>query len=377
MLIYRLHLSQFHRKTGLKHKHFMTNQIPENKPHRRFNPLNGDWILVSPHRATRPWQGQVEESISHDLAPHDPDCYLCAGNTRASSKVNPEYSGPYVFDNDFPALLDESVDEHSGPEEQMNNDGNLFHSEAVSGVSKVICFSEQHHLTLPEMTFSMVRDIVDTWAALYLELGQRYPWVQIFENKGAINGCSNPHPHGQLWASDQIPTLVMREDEKQKNYLADHGENLLVEYGRRELALGKRIVAQNEHWLVLVPYWATWPYETLLLPKRQVGAFVDLENVERDSLAKILQALTIKYDNLFKTSFPYSMGWHCAPTIAGQRNEHWQLHAHFYPPLLRSASIKKFMVGYEMLAEAQRDMTPEQAAEQLAQQSDIHFKARL
>jgi UDPglucose--hexose-1-phosphate uridylyltransferase len=250
MLIYRLHLSQFHRKTGLKHKHFMTNQIPENKPHRRFNPLNGDWILVSPHRATRPWQGQVEESISHDLAPHDPDCYLCAGNTRASSKVNPEYSGPYVFDNDFPALLDESVDEHSGPEEQMNNDGNLFHSEAVSGVSKVICFSEQHHLTLPEMTFSMVRDIVDTWAALYLELGQRYPWVQIFENKGAINGCSNPHPHGQLWASDQIPTLVMREDEKQKNYLADHGENLLVEYGRRELALGKRIVAQNEHWLV-------------------------------------------------------------------------------------------------------------------------------
>lgn len=354
----------------------MTNQTQENKPHRRFNPLNGDWVLVSPHRATRPWQGQVEELSVDEIPPHDPDCYLCAGNTRASGKVNPDYLGPYVFDNDFPALLEESADENSLASERLENEGNLFLSEAVSGVSQVICFSEQHHLTLPEMTFSMVRNIVDTWAKLYLELGRKYQWVQIFENKGAINGCSNPHPHGQLWASDRVPTLVIREDENQKSYLADHGENLLFEYGRREQSLNKRVVTQNEDWLVLVPYWATWPYETLLLPKRQIGAFADLKDDERDNLAKILQSLTIKYDNLFQTSFPYSMGWHCAPTMAEHGNEHWQLHAHFYPPLLRSATIKKFMVGYEMLAEAQRDMTPEQAAEQLAQQSDIHFKVR-
>ena len=331
-------------------------------------------MLVSPHRATRPWQGQVEEQSKHELPAHDPDCYLCAGNTRANGEVNPNYTGPWVFDNDFPALFDDVDLADAVTEDKDQSEGGLFQSESVSGVSKVICFSEQHHLTLPEMTPSMIRNIIDEWVVLYEDLGKRFLWVQIFENKGAINGCSNPHPHGQLWASDRVPTLVAKEDEKQKSYMDKTGSNLLFEYGQRELSINERIVCKNTHWVVVVPYWATWPFETMLLPRRRLGTFSELTDEEKEGLAEILQILTIKYDNLFQTSFPYSMGWHCSPNSPEQPQKHWQLHAHFYPPLLRSATIKKFMVGYEMLAEAQRDMTPEQAAQRLREQSDIHFK---
>ena len=352
-------------------KHGIEKEVENSVPHRRFNPLSGEWVLVSPQRATRPWQGQLEESVIVQLPDHDPDCYLCAGNVRANGEINPNYRGPFVFDNDFPALLQDVE-----PCEQDNDA--LFQRMSVSGVSKVICFSEKHNLTLPEMPVEMIRGIVDTWADLYEQLGKTYRWVQIFENKGAINGCSNPHPHGQLWASDALPTLVSKEDEQQRAFLADNGKNLLQEYSEREILLDERVVLKNAHWVVVVPYWATWPFETLLLPRRIVGAFASLTNEEKDSLADIIRLLTIKYDNLFQTSFPYSMGWHCAPNHIGaaetNATDHWQLHAHFYPPLLRSATIRKFMVGYEMLAEAQRDMTPEQAAGRLRLQPETHFK---
>ena len=340
-------------------------------------------MLVSPQRATRPWQGQVEALVTTSLPAHDPDCYLCAGNTRANGEINPAYVGPYVFANDFPALLEGTVGaapaELTGQEASDTNLetglNGLFRNEAVSGVSQVICYSESHDLTLPEMTLPMIRKIVDTWTDLYLELGRKYQWVQIFENKGAINGCSNPHPHGQVWASDCVPTLVNQEQEKQKQYMEAHGHNLLVEYCQQELAIDKRIVCKNSHWVAMVPYWATWPFETLLLPARHLSKFTELSAEEKDSLAEILRILTIKYDNLFQTSFPYSMGWHCAPELAEGSDKHWQLHAHFYPPLLRSATVRKFMVGYEMLAESQRDMTPEQAAERLQQLPDVHYRA--
>ena len=352
-------------------KNGIEKQIENNVPHRRFNPLSGEWILVSPQRATRPWQGQVEESTRVELPEHDADCYLCSGNVRVNGEINPTYRGPFVFDNDFPALLEDvaACDEE--------NDA-LFQRMSVSGVSKVICFSERHDLTLPEMSVEMIRSIVDVWAALYEALGKTYRWVQVFENKGAINGCSNPHPHGQLWASDAVPTLVAREDERQKAFMQDNDKNLLLEYSQREILLNERVVLKNAHWVVVVPYWATWPFETLLLPRRSVDVFAALTSEEKDSLAAIIQLLTIKYDNLFQASFPYSMGWHCAPNSIGETEakatDHWQLHAHFYPPLLRSATIRKFMVGYEMLAEAQRDMTPEQAAERLRTQPETHFK---
>ncbi len=344
-------------------------------PHRRLNALTGDWVLVSPHRAKRPWQGQVEAADNSVQPSYDETCYLCPGNVRINGAHNPEYQGPFVFQNDFAALNTQTPDASVNQEDLLQ-----LHSE--QGCSRVICYSPDHSKTLPELSISEIQAVIQCWIHQYQDLSRDYGWVQVFENKGAINGCSNPHPHGQIWASKGIPTLPAREDAQQAAYLAKHGKNLLQRYSELELADRSRLVLENADWLVVVPYWASWPFETLLLPKRVVQHLEQLTDAEQRSLAEILQALTIRYDNLFQCSFPYSMGWHCAPygtatdttTSSATDNGHWQLHAHFYPPLLRSASVKKFMVGYEMLAETQRDMTPEQAAARLRDLPAIHYK---
>ena len=334
-------------------------------PHRRFNALTGDWILVSPHRTKRPWLGKHEPPAVDQRPAHDPKCLLCAGNLRQNGDRNPDYTSTFVFENDFPAILPER-----GPEIVQSG---LLQSAPAAGTCRVICFSPRHDLTLPELAVTDIRKIVDTWAEQILELGQKYRWVQVFENKGDVMGCSNPHPHGQIWAGDFVPNEPAKEDARQLAHFEQTGSPLLIDYLATELELGARVVVQNDHWAALVPYWATWPYETLLLPKRHVARLPDLTGVERESLADILKRFLTRYDNLFEVAFPYSMGWHGAPS-AGPAAPHWQLHAHFFPPLLRSATVKKFMVGYEMLAEAQRDLTPEQAAEKLRSLPEVHFK---
>jgi len=338
----------------------------EHAPHRRRNALTGDWILVSPHRTQRPWQGQNESTGSHVRPAHDPTCYLCPGNQRAGGISNPAYTSTFVFQNDFSALIPDT-DAAGGQNDE------LFLNESVRGECRVICFSPRHDLTLPDMPVADIRRVVDTWNEQIADLRKTYQWVQVFENKGAAMGCSNPHPHGQIWASNSLPNEPAKEDRNQREYHKSHGSLLLVDYLNKELANGERIVVENKHWVAVVPYWAVWPFETLLLPRRHVRQFSELTDTERDALAEILKRLLTRYDNLFQTSFPYSMGWHGMP-FNGEVNGHWQLHAHFYPPLLRSATIKKFMVGYEMLAEAQRDLTAEQAAERLRAASDIHYK---
>ena len=334
-------------------------------PHRRFNPLNGEWLLVSPHRARRPWQGQ-KDPVDNTVHPaHDPGCYLCPGNERAGGLANPDYSDVFVFDNDFAALLaEETIADPS------NNA--LFQQAPATGTCRVICFSPDHSKTLPEMSLAAIGQVVDTWAAQEAELSLTHDYVQIFENKGAMMGCSSPHPHGQIWATNYVPAEPTREDITQAAWLAEHNAPMLLSYAEAEVANGARTVAINNDWLAVVPYWASWPYEILLLPRFAVQRLAALDPLQRDNLAAIMKATTTAYDNLFQTSFPYSMGWHGAPSF--ESFPHWQLHAHFYPPLLRSASVRKFMVGYEMLAEAQRDLTPETAAETLRLQSQMHYR---
>ncbi|MDM8532708.1 UDP-glucose--hexose-1-phosphate uridylyltransferase [Anaerolineales bacterium HSG25] len=325
--------------------------------HRRLNPLTSEWIIVAPHRTKRPWQGQVEKVAPEQRPTHDPNCYLCPGNTRSGGFKNPDYTNTFIFVNDYSSLL---PDTPTSPPPTHS----LFQAKSERGLCRVICFSPRHDLSLPQLPQTDIRHVIDVWADQVTELGQTYPWVQIFENKGAMMGCSNPHPHGQLWATETLPTEPAKEDAHQKAYFEAHNKPLLVDYADLELAQQERIVIENQDWLVVVPYWAAWPFETLLLPKQHVLHLPDLSDRQRDNLADIMKRFLTKYDNLFDISFPYSMGWHSAP-LDDQNYDHWQLHAHFYPPLLRSATVKKFMVGYEMLGEIQRDLTPEQAAERL------------
>lgn len=346
----------------------MSNFNIEDYPHKRLNPLTGDWILVSPHRAKRPWQGQVEKAAGDERPKYDPTCYLCAGNERAGGKFNPQYKGTFVFTNDFSALLTDT------PEGNVD-EGNLFQAKSESGICKVICFSDDHSLTIPEMEVADIRNVVDVWCEQFEELGSNpmINYVQIFENKGAIMGCSNPHPHGQIWSSSSVPVEPAKESKTQKEYFEKHGKTLLSDYLKAELDKKVRLVVENEHFVALVPFWAVWPFETMIVSRRPVQNILQLTEEERTALADIYRQLTVKYDNLFEVSFAYSAGLHQAPTD-GKDYPDWHLHMHFFPPLLRSASVKKFMVGYEMLATPQRDITAEQAAQRLRDLSPVHYK---
>lgn len=340
------------------------------QPHKRQNLLTGEYILVSPHRSKRPWQGQLEEVATDNRPEYDPKCYLCPGNTRADGTQNPDYKDSFVFVNDFSALLIDT------PQEDYNEDGLLI-AETERGLCKVISFSARHDLTLPQMSSAEISSVVDLWSKEFAELSQQewIKYIQIFENKGAIMGCSNPHPHGQIWAQSSIPVEIEKETFRQQEHYQKNGTTLLQDYLALELKKDERIIVDNEHFVALVPFWAAWPYETMIISKRAVQNITEFTQQEKEDLANTLRELTIRYDNIFKTSFPYSAGMHQAPVNSGDHPE-WHWHMHFYPPLLRSATVKKFMVGYEMLATPQRDITPEQAANTLKEQSTIHYKQK-
>ncbi|CAF0821782.1 unnamed protein product [Brachionus calyciflorus] len=345
-------------------------------PHTRYNPLKDEWVLVSPHRMKRPWKGQVEASKNPNSLRFDPTNPLCPNVTRPNGQTNPDYKETFVFDNDFPALFEysEPTEEPKSSNDPIGDD--LFKVQAAKGSCKVMCFHPYSDLTLSTMKQNDIVNVIKKWIEMYKDLSTKYNWVQIFENKGEIMGCSNPHPHCQVWASNFIPNEINREGKNQFEFYKKHGKVMLVEYLNRELASKERIVVQNDSWVVLVPYWAVWPYETILLPKRHVTRIDLLNEKEIELLAEIMKKLLIKYDNLFKCTFPYTMGFHFAPCgkYLDEPQEHWQFYASYLPPLLRSASVKKFMVGYELLAQPQRDLTPEKAAAQLRELSDsVHY----
>ncbi|MGB3774667.1 MAG: UDP-glucose--hexose-1-phosphate uridylyltransferase [Leeuwenhoekiella sp.] len=334
--------------------------------HRRYNILTGEWILVSPHRAKRPWQGKEEDIVAEERPTYDPSCYLCPGNERAGGAHNPGYKEPFAFTNDFAALKKDV------PAEKFK-DG-LLMAETESGTCRVICFSPDHSKTLPIMEVKDITKVIALWQSEFKELGSREDinHVQIFENKGALMGCSNPHPHGQIWAQRSIPQEVQKKNKKLKEYWDNNGSSLLGDYLKQELELKERILIETDFFVALIPYWAVWPYETMIIPKTQHPNILSLNDNEKEDYARIIKALTTMYDNLFKISFPYSSGIHQSPTD-GQERAEWHFHMSFYPPLLRSATVKKFMVGYEMFATPQRDITAEMAADTLRQLPKVHY----
>lgn len=346
------------------------------RPHRRQNLLTGQWVLVSPHRAKRPWLGQVEKLPAEQLPTYDPTCYLCPGNTRNTGNQNPPYEGTFVFDNDFAALLppEAGAPVSGAPEEAANG---LFTAEPDNGLCRVVCFSPRHDLSIAEMPQEAVEAVVRTWTEQTVELGKRdfIRYVQVFENRGAMMGASNPHPHSQIWTTGHIPNEPAIELERQAAYQAEHGTCLLCDYIAAERKSGERVVASNEHFTAVVPFWAVWPFEVLLAGHRHAGSLADLTPGEVSGLADIMRQVTTRYDNLFEIAFPYSMGFHQAPTD-GKAYPAQHLHAHYYPPLLRSATVRKFMVGFELLGMPQRDITPETAAVRLREQSSVHYKHR-
>jgi UDPglucose--hexose-1-phosphate uridylyltransferase len=327
--------------------------------HRRLNPLTGEWVLVSPHRSVRPWQGQTEVPAMAPKLPYDPACYLCPGNRRADGSINPGYESTFVFDNDFPALRPQGPTAGTGV-------GTLLQAYGETGRCRVICYSPLHDVTLGQMPLAGIRHVIDTWAAQTSSLGAE-PFVNavtIFENRGAMMGASNPHPHGQIWTNDSLPNEMARESARQAAYLQERGTCMLCDYTTVELERGERIVCANDEFVAVVPFWAVWPFETLVVPRRHTGSIDALDTPARDGFAQILKELARRYDGLFGIVFPYTMGLHQRPTD-GDAHAGWHLHAHFYPPLLRSATVRKFMVGYELLAGPQRDITPESAAAKL------------
>ena len=346
-------------------------------PHRRWNPLRQSWVLVSPHRTQRPWQGEIGQKTTPSGVSYDPECYLCPGNHRAGGSVNPTYEGVFDFVNDYAALMPDPV-----VPDPVESPSNLIRSKPARGLCKVLCYHPDHSLTLARMTRKEIRPVVDAWAAQYEELAaiDWIQYVQIFENRGAMMGASNPHPHGQIWSTGFIPDEPAAETKAQKEHLALTGCCLLCEYLAAEEAVAadtsqSRIIFENEHFIALVPYWAVWPFEVMLLSRRHAGAMPQFSSDERDALADALKRLTTRFDNLFETSFPHTMGFHQSPTD-NAKHEEWHFHAHFYPPLLRSATVRKFMVGFEMLGMPQRDITAESAAQRLRDASDQHFWPR-
>ncbi|HMK39917.1 MAG TPA: UDP-glucose--hexose-1-phosphate uridylyltransferase [Bacteroidota bacterium] len=337
-------------------------------PHRRFNPLNGEWVFVSPHRTQRPWQGKVEESSGPERPQYDPGCYLCPGNPRAGGAHNPSYASTFVFDNDFGSLLPATAPAKLGR-------GDLIRAEGEPGICRVVCFSPRHDRTIAEMDAGEIRSVVDVLTEEYRSLGKK-PFVnhvQIFENKGELMGCSNPHPHCQIWAERTIPVEPAKEIRRLLSYRRAHGRCLLCDYVKLELNIGERIVCANEGFVVIVPFWAVWPFETIVLSRRHFGSLAAMREGEPDLLADIIRRIAVRYDNLFSISFPYSSGFHQSPTD-GRKHPESHMHMHFFPPLLRSATVRKFMVGYEMLANPQRDITAESAAARLRDIPEIHYR---
>lgn len=337
------------------------------EPHRRYNILTDEWVLVSPHRTKRPWQGKTDKTVVAEKAKYDETCYLCPTNERASGDINPAYTGTYSFQNDFAALLEDTK------ESTITN--GLLKASSESGLCKVICFSPDHSLTLPLMSTSEISDVITLWKKEYAELGANpnINHIQIFENKGDIMGCSNPHPHGQIWAQRSIPEVVLQKQIQQQKYWEANQKSLLGDYIVQEIEADERIILKNKHFVALVPYWAVWPYETMIVPIKHYNHIGQLNEKEQLAFAEIIKGLTTKYDNLFETSFPYSSGIHQSPT--DKEHPEWHFHMSFYPPLLRSAEVKKFMVGYEMFANPQRDITAEQAADTLKSLSTKHFSS--
>lgn len=349
-----------------------------NNPHRRYNALTGEWVLVSPHRAKRPWLGQVEKLSTDSLPHYDPTCYLCPRNERAGGIFNPDYSGTYVFNNDFAALLPDASDDASTSLSASASSHSLLVSAPEQGQCLVVCFSPRHDLTLPELNLPAIENVLNTWSsesARLMELDY-IQYVQVFENKGAMMGCSNPHPHSQIWSQSQLPNEIVKELATQKEYFNKNNRPLLLDYVQEEHKRKERIIFANDHFTAMVPFWAVWPFEVLVTAHRPIAYMKDLNASEVSALAEVFKQVTTHYDNLFEISFPYSMGFHQAPADRLAHPE-WVLHAHFYPPLLRSATVRKFMVGYEMLGMPQRDITPETAAERLNAMSGTHYKSLL